>query len=318
MQTSHPGRVPSGTFRPPPRTPSAARVHGALTAGSDLVAWVRALRPLAQLNVAPPIVAGAALLGGGAQALDAAGLGVSLGFGLLAHAFIVLANDLADADADAIAGHRTLVSGGSGVLVEGRLSRRQIARAAAVSAVGLLAYGAGWSAVAQTPGPVLCAAATLLLVWSYSFPPLRRAYVDGGAVLQALGVGVVLPLVGAFGQGGPAWDRASAFVPLVLLGWAGNVATALPDREGDARAEKRTLPVRVGETVARRRVVQVGVIAALCSPLVLPAAANHVHATIEIVAALAYLLAWRLPPVPFAVATSTIGIALQLTWAALA
>ncbi len=284
-----------------------------------LAVWIRALRPLAQANVAPPIVAGAALVPSRLDRLDLRGLGLSLGFGLLAHAFIVLANDAADAEADAVAGRRTLVSGGSGVVVEGLLSRRTVAAAAAVAAALLVVYAAVWGIVARAPLAPACAAATLVLVWAYSLPPLRRAYADGGAWLQAAGVGLVLPAAGALGQvGGAAGWRLAPFVPLVLFGWAGNVATAIPDADGDARAGKRTLPVRVGPKVARRRAVQVALLAALCSPLAVPDAPMPVHATVEAAAAAVLLAAAAArSPVAFAVALGGTAAAVEITWSLL-
>ena len=318
---SAPGARPRG-WEPAagPRAPQGVEFRAPMVARpGSFRAWLRALRPLAQLNVAPPIVAGAALLSVPGHALEPRGLAVALGFGLLAHAFIVLANDAGDAEADAVAGRRTLVSGGSGVIPEGLLSRGAVARAAALAAVLLAGYGAAWSVAAGSVLPLVCAGATLVLVWAYGLPPLRRAYADGGAYLQAAGVGVVLPAVGALGQGiVPPGSNPAAFVPLVLLGWAGNVATAIPDRAGDGAAGKRTLPVRLGEAVARRRVVEVGILAALCSPLAVPRAPTFAHAVLELSAAGVYLAAQRLPPVGFAVATGAVGVGLELAWTALA
>jgi 1,4-dihydroxy-2-naphthoate octaprenyltransferase len=94
------------------------------------------------------------------------------------------------------------------------------------------------------------ALAALALLHAYSFPPLRLSYRGGGELLQAFGVGGVLPLTGYYAQSGrldlPLW----ALAPSLLAALAGNLLTALPDVAQDARAAKRTFAVRAGETAA--------------------------------------------------------------------
>lgn len=208
---------------------------------------VRAVRPLAQLNMIPPLLFGQALsMHGGAPW----GLGGSLwahGFGLMAQVAIVLGNDYADAPTDVMHNSPTIISGGSRVVPEGLVSRSTLGRAALVAHGLLWAYGgacAWWG-----PTPFLCAAAagTSLLMWAYDFLPLRLSHRGGGQWLQGLGLGVVLPLVGATTQGLPVADVGPATLVLPLLvGTAGHVVTSLPDRDADAAVNKRTLSVRWG------------------------------------------------------------------------
>jgi 1,4-dihydroxy-2-naphthoate octaprenyltransferase len=105
---------------------------------------------------------------------------------------------------------------------------------------------------AERPLFLHATAATALLVWAYSFAPLRLSYRGGGELLQAAGVGVVLPLVGYYAQAGELlrfpWPL---LLPTIALGGAGNIATALPDAPADARSDKRTLAVWIGERNAR-------------------------------------------------------------------
>ena len=42
----------------------------------------------------------------------------------------------------------------------------------------------------------------LLLLWLYSFKPVRLSYRGGGEILQALGTALVLPLLGFYAQSG--------------------------------------------------------------------------------------------------------------------
>ncbi len=168
-------------------------------------------------------------------------------WGIADQLYIVFANDYADREADGPS--RTPFSGGSGVLVEGRIEPRALLRAAVAMALFLVALSAG-GAFAGRPLLVGSAAVALALLHAYSFPPLRLSYRGGGALLQGLGVGVVLPFTAFYAQSGrvdlPLWALAPSF----LAGVGGNLLTAVPDIEQDARAAKRTLAVRAGEGAA--------------------------------------------------------------------
>jgi 1,4-dihydroxy-2-naphthoate octaprenyltransferase len=175
-------------------------------------------------------------------------------FGLLDHLYIVFANDYADREVDADNDTYTLYSGGSRVLVEGRIEPTSLRRAAFAMAGGMVALGLGWSM--ERPFFVLLAVMAIALLWAYSYPPLRLSYRGGGEVLQGLGLGVVLPMVGYYGQAGSlAQFPWAVLVPLWVLGFAGNIVTALPDEPSDRRGDKRTWPVVRGSAVARRHAV---------------------------------------------------------------
>jgi 1,4-dihydroxy-2-naphthoate octaprenyltransferase len=94
--------------------------------------------------------------------------------------------------------------------------------------------------------PILALAAVGLML-AYSYPPLALSYRGGGEWLQALGLGVVLPLVGFHAQepslAAIPWP---ALVPPLVLGLAGNVLTSLPDEPADRATGKRTWAVRRG------------------------------------------------------------------------
>lgn len=216
--------------------------------GSRIAAWLAAARPLAHANIAPPIVFGAALGGAAAGHVDLTGLGLALGFGVLDHLAIVFFNDVADEEAD-VHVPATLVSGGSRVLVEGRIERRDLRRAAMAVAALLVAFSAGIS-LTRAPWVLVLALAALLLLWLYSGDPVRLAYRGGGSLLQGLGVGCVLPLVGATLQAPDQPLPLAMLAPSFVLGVAGNLLTALPDAEGDAAANKRTLASQGGVRVA--------------------------------------------------------------------
>ncbi len=211
--------------------------------------WFQAARPLAHVNIVVPVLLGHAAAWHQTRAFDARWLLAALAWGVLDHLFVIFSNDYADREADS--GARTLLSGGSGVIPEGKLRPEQVQRAAQLSAIGLLAYSCALALAGRSWLPVYALAA-LLLMWLYSFEPDRASFRFGGFVWQGLGVGVGWPSLGYYMQTelwlAPAW----VIGPAVLLGVCSNVLTALPDLEDDAEAGKRTWPVRHGMLSARR------------------------------------------------------------------
>ncbi|MEZ4426706.1 MAG: prenyltransferase [Nannocystaceae bacterium] len=235
--------------------------------------WLQAARPLAQVNIAGPLLLGQAMAFGYCGAFSARRLAWLAGFGLLAHLFIVLANDHADREADAHITTHNEFSGGSRVIIEGKLSARTVGLAALAVLAALITLGLAALAAGLGPWMLFGSCAAALLLWLYSYPPARASYRGHGAALQGLGVGVVLPLVGLLTQAGIAglWSMpALALLPPFVLGYAGNILTALPDAPGDRAAGKRTYPVVRGQWTARRHLLELLLLCACATPLVLP------------------------------------------------
>ncbi len=214
--------------------------------------WLRAARPLAHANIAPPLILGQAFawaLGHGFEPLMAV---VAHAFGVCDHLFIVFTNDVADRDADALNTSPTPFSGGSRVLQEGALRPRQLAIAALVAAATLVLGSVAAGIALDRPWLPLFALAAIALLAAYSLPPLRLSYRGYGELLQGLGVGLVLPLLGFYAQAGTLDAPWPAFAPLVLFAFVSNILTALPDAPADRLAKKASWPVRRGEPAARR------------------------------------------------------------------
>ncbi|WP_437689706.1 prenyltransferase [Sorangium sp. So ce176] len=268
-----------------------------------LSAWIRASRLASQPTIALPLLLGQ-LLGARAagRPLDLATLAAVHLFGLLDQLFIVHANDVADQETDRRNRTATPFSGGSRVLVEGRLSPRALGAAALGCAAALLVVSAWLAATVPAPAaPLLVplAIAALLLLWAYSYPPLRLSYSGGGELLQVVGVGVVLPLYGYVAQGGALERFPVALLACLLpshLGCA--IATALPDEPSDRESGKRTVPVRVGGERAARWVALLNGLSLLLAPVGLGAAGLRPGAGLLIpaAAALVVLLARPAPP----------------------
>lgn len=211
--------------------------------------WFQAARPLAHVNIVVPLLLGHVAAWHVVGSFNAWWLAAALGWGVLDHLFVIFANDVADQHADS--GRRTLLSGGSGVIPEGKLAPEQVARAAQVAAILLFSFSCVLTLLGRTWTP-LYALAALLLMWLYSFPPVRSSYRGGGELLQGVGVGIGLPSLAYYLQTGTVLAPGWVIWPAALLGVCSNVLTALPDVEDDTRANKRTWPVRHGMASARR------------------------------------------------------------------
>ncbi len=231
----------------------------------DPAVWIQAARPLAQINIVVPLVLGQALAFAALGRFAPGSMALAAGFGVLAQLVIVFFNDLADRETDRLNTTYARMSGGSRVLPQGKLTPARLQRAALV-AVAALAIFSVVVALTGRPWLPVFAVATVLLVWAYNFAPLRLVYSGHGELVQGLGTGVVLPLVGYSMQAGTlAGFHWPALVPMMLLGYIGNMLSALPDEPSDRVAGKRTYAVRRGPLLARRHALELTATAAAMS-----------------------------------------------------
>ena len=270
--------------------------------GSPLSSWIQAARPLAQGNIFVPLLLGQGLAYGYCAAFSWKRFALVHLFGVLVHLFIIFANDAADWRGDVMNKTFNVFSGGSRVVPEGKLTPRQLAYAALAMAATLGVFGLVTSFALRLPFMLVLVTFPLSLLWAYSFPPLRLSYRGGGEWLQGLGLGLVLPLIGFYLQCGDFLpSMIKTLIPAVLLGWAGNVVTALPDAPADRQAQKRTYPVRHTQRRARRDALLVIAGAVIATPWVIPRATTATYAVI--ISAPLALLAAALPLVRSADAT---------------
>lgn len=220
---------------------------------SQLRAWLQASRLPSQVYLCLPLLLGQLLAWRLTGEWSWLVFVLVQAFGVFDQLYIVYANDVADEDTDRDNATATLYSGGSRVLVEGVLSAAALWRAACIMAGLALGSVVLIGIVAGHWLPLPLAVFGLALFWAYSLPPLRLSYRGGGELLQALGLGAVLPMLAFAAQAGDLaafpWLLLAVLLPLNL---ATAVATALPDAPSDARADKQTLVVRHGLGPARR------------------------------------------------------------------
>ena len=192
--------------------------------------WIQAGRPLAHVNIAVPLLLGQVAAWHVTGRFSWPWFAAALLWGVLDHLFVIFANDFADHETDS--GRRTLLSGGSGVIPEGKLTALQVGRAARTAAILLIVYSCALAFVGRVWTP-LYGLAALLLMWLYSFAPVRLSYRGGGELLQGIGVGIGLPSLGYYMQAEGVLAPGWVIAPAALLGVCSNVLTALPDVEDD-------------------------------------------------------------------------------------
>lgn len=208
------------------------------------VAWVTAARPLSLTNVLLPVLLGQAYAYNQTRAFSWFLCGALVIYAVLDQWFIVFANDYADREDDSL-DERTMFSGGSGVIQNAQLTPESLRCAAMVTGGALLALGTALAFRSWLALPLTLAA--LALVQLYSYKPARLSYRGGGEWLQGVGMGFVLPAMGAVVQArGEVEVCWPAIAGLVVLAAAGNIATSLPDFDNDRRVNKRSVAVRYG------------------------------------------------------------------------
>ena len=148
----------------------------------------------------------------------------------------------------------TQFSGGSRVIQYGLVSLRQMATLATVfyliaGAIGLLLL-----ALRGSPALLIIGVAGFIISLAYTAPPLRLVYRGLGEIAVAIGFGPLM-LLGAYvvqTRGALAWEPFVASIPIALLVALILYVNEIPDRRGDARAGKRTLPVRFSRSAIVR------------------------------------------------------------------
>ncbi len=234
---------------------------------ADLTAsqrWRYAIKPASWPKLLVPTILGQAVGIVVAGGLSIPALLLGFVFTLLNGTFIVLLNDWGDREVDTLK-RRMFPDGCSPKTIpDGILPARQllVAGAAAGLASVLVAFVLGGLIDRPWLGPLgaLCA----LVFVAYSLPPVALNYRGGGELLEALGVGLLLPAFHAYAQSGVFWAPEWWLFPgLVALSLASALASGLSDEESDRAGGKRTLATAAGNAATRRTLEVVVVLAAL-------------------------------------------------------
>lgn len=141
----------------------------------------------------------------------------------------------------------TQYSGGSRVIQYGLVSFRQMAGLATIFYVAAGLVGILLLALRGSPALLIIGILGFIVSIGYTAPPLKFVYRGLGEIAVALGFGPLM-LLGAYvvqTRGQLSWEPVVASLPIALLVALILYVNEIPDRRGDARAGKRTLPVRL-------------------------------------------------------------------------
>lgn len=141
----------------------------------------------------------------------------------------------------------TKYSGGSRVIQYGLVSFRRMAMLATGFYIGAAVIGLVLLATRGSPALLVIGVAGFVVSIAYTAPPLKLVYRGLGEIAVAVGFGPLM-LLGAYvvQTGGTiSWEPVVASIPVALLVALILYVNEIPDRRGDARAGKRTLPVRL-------------------------------------------------------------------------
>lgn len=218
---------------------------------SRLQIWISSARPRTLPAAFAPVLVGAALAWHDGVFNAAAAL-LCLGFALLVQIGTNFANDYYDfmrgADSAARVGPRRAVA--AGLIAPGTMKRAMwgVFAAAFVVGLGLVAWGGPWL-VAVGVASILCGIA-------YTGGPFPLAYHGLGDVFVVIFFGFVAVGGTYFVQAGQLTANALlAGLPVGLLAANILVVNNYRDVETDAKANKRTLVVRLGRAAARAQFV---------------------------------------------------------------
>jgi 1,4-dihydroxy-2-naphthoate octaprenyltransferase len=175
-----------------------------------------------------------------------------------------VANDVFDATlgADDANVTPTKFSGGSRVIQYGLVSLRQMALLSISFYAVAGVIGLALLALRGSPALLTIGVIGFIVSIGYTAPPLKFVYRGLGEIAVAVGFGPLM-LLGAYvvqSRGALSWEPFVASLPIALLVALILYVNEIPDRRGDARAGKRTLPVRLPKptVIAGYRLAAVG------------------------------------------------------------
>ena len=215
--------------------------------------WLYALKPASWPKLIVPALFGQLIAASSVGQLNVRAFGWGLGFTVFGLAFIVLSNDWADREVDAI--KRNMFPDGCSpkTIPDGILGAHAVG--AAGLACGFIAAIVAFSAESALGRRFAfpAGAACMFLFVAYTLPPIRLNYRGGGELLEALGVGFALPLYNAYLQVGETVPRVWPWVAgYAVLSLGSGVASGLSDEQSDRAGGKRTFVSTFGNALARR------------------------------------------------------------------
>ncbi|MBC61546.1 MAG: 1,4-dihydroxy-2-naphthoate prenyltransferase [Zetaproteobacteria bacterium] len=165
--------------------------------------------------------------------------------------FIVFANDYADEKTDALNQSWTKFSGGSRVLAEKLLSKKELKKASFLMGTCVFLCSIFFAIHQGKLSLFFLGQSGIFILWAYSYPPLKLSYRGGGEILQVLGLSWVLPIYSRLISGKIIDQNFIFFLFLLSFShFACAISTALPDETSDRISEKKTLVVSLKKDIS--------------------------------------------------------------------
>ncbi len=206
--------------------------------------WPKLLVPMAVGQVLGVMSSGTWSWGGAA---------VGVGFTAAMLCYLVLLNDWFDARVDAIKRQMFPDAGSPKTIPDAILHPQTVL----LAGIGFGLVGASIALcgeiVTGRDGLALAGLMCLAMLPLYSAPPLRLNDRGTGELVEAAGVGVLLPWFNAYAQGGELVTRELLLVTpgLTALALASAIASGLADEDSDRAGGKATITTQLGNAAAR-------------------------------------------------------------------
>lgn len=181
--------------------------------------------------------------------------------------FIVLLNDYADRDADKYHNEHFPHLIDKRVLPLNLIKPRTLLYGGMISGVAAFLTALFAAIVFEKSYMIFIAGVSLLSFIVYSFPPLKLNYRGGGELLEAAGVGILIPLTGFyFITNTPLFSPASgnfliSTVPLFLTAAAMAASSGLKHKPADENTGKKTVAVISGSAKTKKIIIWLNVAA---------------------------------------------------------
>jgi 1,4-dihydroxy-2-naphthoate octaprenyltransferase len=190
--------------------------------------------------------------------------------GVLIHLISSFVNDAADVSTDEANISRTPFSGGSGVVVDGQLSRSDLIKGASIA--GILAVVLSCLMIFGLQvhwGVLLFVGWGILSATEYSLPPVKLSYRGGGEFLVLVTYSVALVWAGYFVQAGPVFSPLiwALSAPIGFAIFSLITITQFPDLEADSKAGKRSLVIIFG-VKQTLRIISLAVVLSIVSVII--------------------------------------------------
>lgn len=233
----------------------------------SLLNWIQASRVPSVINIFIPLLFGVAISKYTPTFIE---ISLLLGLSFLFSLTIVFLNDAADVDADENNTNYTLYSGGSRVIQDGKISQKSLAKAGYSVALLLVIVGVVLSILTKNTFLFLYPIASILLLFCYSYSPIKLNYRGGGELLQGIGCGIILPMFGYSLYTGNHFFDLAILLPYCFFHTASSIGTSLPDLEADVKSNKRTIAAVYGREIGSFIAAAIIIMTTIISFLLIP------------------------------------------------